>query len=129
MQYTISKKELPGAAELVELFQQTTWANRRSIEGVTKLLQKTEVFIVIRNGKDLIGFGRALTDGVYRALLDDIIIDKKFRKQGLGGLIVKELLKELEGVEEVFLNTDDYLEAFYKKYSFKKDTGITMIQV
>jgi len=128
MQYTINNKNLPEVGELKGLFKQTSWAKNRSLEGVEKLLQKTEVFVVFRDTdtEQLIGFGRALSDGVYRALLDDIVIEASYRKRGLGKRIVQELLDQLQDVEQVFLNTKHELEDFYNELGFTKTNALTM---
>jgi len=128
MQYTITTKHLPEAEELRCLFLQTSWAKDRSLEGVKLLLQNTAIFVVVRarSNRELIGFGRALSDGVYRALLDDIIISENFRKNGLGTKIVTELLWQLEDVEQIFLNTKPHLEGFYQQFSFAKAKTIAM---
>ena len=126
MKYLIDINTIPKATELLNLFSQTTWANYRSIEGIEALLAKIDVCITIRDEDKLIGFGRAINDGIYRALIDDIIIDEKYREQGLGGLIIKNLKEQLKEVEEIFLNTDEHLEDFYKKYGFEKVKCLTM---
>lgn len=128
MQYIVSKAKLPKAEELKILFLQTSWAKDRTIENVQKLLKHTKIFAVIRNEdtNQLIGFGRAISDGIYRALLDDVVIDTKYRGKGLGKQIIEELLKELGVVEQVFLNTKPALEEFYKQFGFTKPKAITM---
>lgn len=128
MKYTISTSQLPEPKDLKLLFLQTSWAKDRSLEGVKLLLKNTKIFVVIRNTdtKELIGFGRALSDGVYRALLDDIIISEDFRKNGLGKYIVSRLLDQLEDVEQIFLNTKPHLEGFYQQFSFAKAKTISM---
>ncbi len=126
MKYTITTEQLPNASELRDLFLQTTWAKDRSIDGIELLLQNTTTYVVIRDNDQLIGFGRAISDGVYRALLDDIIVDAAYRKQGIGQLIVENLLHQLKGVEQVFLNTKPDLESYYKALGFSKIKGLTM---
>lgn len=125
-QYKISTDSKPKAMELMSLFAQTTWAKKRSISGIESMLEKTEIFVVIRDEKKLIGFGRAITDGIYRALIDDIVIDENYQKKGLGGQVLSELLKKLQRVDEIFLNTGEHLEVFYKKYGFERAKGLTM---
>lgn len=82
-QYKILTDSKPKATELMSLFAQTTWAKKRSISGIESLLEKTDICVVIRDEKKLIGFGRAITDGIYRALIDDIVIDENYQKKAL----------------------------------------------
>jgi len=128
MQYVVSTTKLPEAEELKTLFLQTSWAKDRTIESIQKLLKHTKIFVVIRNEdtNQLIGFGRAISDGIYRALLDDVVIDTEYRGKGFGKQIIQELLKELGDVEQVFLNTKPALEEFYKQFGFIKPKAITM---
>ncbi|MEW7289251.1 GNAT family N-acetyltransferase [Aquimarina sp. 2304DJ70-9] len=126
MKYTVITKQLPNALELQRLFRQTSWANARSIEEIELLLQNTTTYVVIRDNDQLIGFGRAISDGVYRAMLDDIVVDEDYRKKGVGKFIVKKLLDVLDGVEQVFLNTKPDLESYYEALGFSKTKGVTM---
>lgn len=70
-------------------------------------------------GGELIGFGRALSDGVYQAALYDIAVIKAYQKKGLGKLIVDELLKKLQGIN-VILYAAPGKERFYEKQGFRK---------
>ncbi|MBW1295194.1 GNAT family N-acetyltransferase [Aquimarina litoralis] len=128
MQYIIDKTKLPDVEEIRVLFLQTSWAKDRTIESIRKLLENTEIFVVIRNEEtnQLIGFGRAISDGVFRALLDDIVIDTNYRKKGLGKCIVENLLQQLGEVEQVFLNTKPELEPFYHQFGFTKSKAVSM---
>ena len=118
--------ELPSEKELKALFSQTTWASKRKNQDIRKMLDNLTVFVTVRENSKLIGFGRAISDGVYRALLDDIIVDNSYQKRGLGKVIVENLLKQLVGIDEIFLNTKPELEEFYKKFGFAKVRAITM---
>jgi GNAT superfamily N-acetyltransferase len=124
--YTVSTRALPSAAELARLFAQVDWARHRTRPGTRRLLKRTKVFVTVRDGQRLVGFGRALTDGLYRALVDDIIVDASHRNRGIGALIVGGLMKELSSVEEVFLNTGPHLERFYGRHGFREFGGLTM---
>ena len=126
MNYEVNISELPSAKELSHLFAQTSWAAQRTHQDIQKMLDNLTVFVTLRKDAELIGFGRAITDGIYRALIDDIVVDSAHQKKGFGSVIVKNLLAQLNGIEEIFLNTKPELEEFYKKFGFNKVTIITM---
>ncbi|TPN85228.1 GNAT family N-acetyltransferase [Aquimarina algicola] len=126
MKYTISTTTLPNPSALQYLFSQTTWAKNRNEDDIKQLLSQTKVYVVIKDKQQLIGFGRAISDGIYRAMLDDIVVDQEYQKQGLGKLIVTELLDQLKDVETIFLNTKPELEGFYNKYNFTISKALTM---
>lgn len=124
--YTMTDGDALKAAELLRLFKQTNWAQHRTLIDVERLLQKMDIFVAVRDQKRLIGFGRAITDGVFRAILDDIVVDDLYRGQGVGAFIVEGLLDQLRGIEEILLHTERHLEDFYAKYGFKAFQGLTM---
>ena len=126
MKVAISTETRPEAKELAHLFQQTTWASDRSIEGIEALIENLDVFVTVRSDGKLIGFGRALSDGAFRALVDDVVVDEPYRGKGIGGMIMNSLKEELESVEMVFLNTRDHLRGFYESFGFEEFSGCTM---
>ena len=126
MNFEINISVLPEVEELKFLFSQTSWASKREDHDIEKMLNNLSVFVSIRDNSVLIGFGRAITDGIYRALIDDIIVDHTHQGKGIGRIIVESLLDQLEGVEEIFLNTKPELEDFYKRFGFSKIKIITM---
>ena len=126
MNYDINISEIPEVQELQALFSQTTWASKRENSDVEKLLKYMTVYVSIRENDQLIGFGRALSDGVYRALIEDIVVDEAYRKKGLGRVIVEQLIIQLNEIDEVYLNTGPHLEEFYNKFGFKKSDAFSM---
>ena len=124
--YSISTKEPPTAEELHPLFRQAEWAKERTLEDTQKLLNTMDVFVTIRDEDVLIGFGRALTDGVFRAVLDDIIVEENYRGQGVGVIIVETLMDQLPEIEEILLHAEKDLEGFYNRFGFKLFHGLTM---
>tara|TARA_Y100001968_G_scaffold315191_1_gene341513 strand:+ start:370 stop:822 length:453 start_codon:yes stop_codon:yes gene_type:complete len=114
-------KPVQGLDKLQILFNQNTlWAKGRTIGQIKKMLANSNVIITVWNENDLIGFGRATTDQVYRAVLWDIVVSKNVQRVGLGKIIVEELLndKKLSSVEKVYLMTTNSKD-FYKQLGFK----------
>ena len=126
MRYEIITNTPPKPQELLKLFKQTTWASNRTEEGVKLLLQNTKNYVLIRDDKLVIGYGRAISDGIYRAVLDDIVVDKNYRNQGIGHQIVQELLHQVNNIEQVFLSTKPELEHFYNTHGFVKSKSFSM---
>jgi len=126
MKYTLEIDHLPNPSELKALFSQTTWVKDRKEEDIQILIQHLDVYVLIRDGNQLIGFGRATTDSIYRALIDDVIVDENYQKQGIGTIIMKSLLEQLSAVEEIFLNTREELQSYYQQFGFEKMKIVTM---
>ena len=119
MNITIETNLSPSAGEVVALLNQSSWASNRTLEDLELMLRNSNCFVSIQTKGKLIGFARAITDGIYRALIDDVIVDINFRKLGLGNILSDNLLNELSKVEEVVLLANNTLESFYDKLSFK----------
>ena len=90
------------------------------------MLRHTDVAVTAWDGDLLIGFGRVLTDYVYRASIWDVIVDKAYQGQGVGADIVQRILNHprLKKVELFWLCTRR--PGFYENLGFssKDQTGM-----
>ena len=68
----------------------------------------------------LIGFGRALADGVFAAYIADIALLPEYQGQGLGKAIVSELLEMVKDHKKVILYANPGKEGFYGSLGFKR---------
>ena len=114
-------KPTNGLIKLQKLLDNNAfWAKDRTIKDLKKCLANSDVVISLWVGKEIVGFGRALTDGIYRGVLWDIVIDKNHQGKGYGKLIVKTLLNspKLKQTKKVYLMTTDKKQ-FYSQIDFK----------
>ena len=117
-------KPANGLSKLQKLLNNNAfWAKNRSINDLKKCLANSDVVISLWVGDEIIGFGRALTDGIYRGILWDIVIDQNHQSKGLGTLIVKNLLssKKIKNTKKIYLMTTNK-KLFYSQFDFKKVT-------
>ena len=112
--------------ELQALLRQTDWARERSLEGLEEMLSATAVVVGAWRGERLVGFARALTDGVYRALVDDVIVDESERGRGVGDGLVRQLLDRLDGVEAILLRCAEDVVPFYERHRFQRARSVVM---
>ena len=124
-------KPIQGLEKLQVLFNQNTlWAKDRTISQIQKMLSNSNVIITLWSKHNLVGFGRATTDEVYRAVLWDIVVSKEVQRVGLGKVIVEELLKDkkINSVEKVYLMTTDSQD-FYKQLGFKVNINQSLMML
>ncbi len=97
------------------------WAKNRTINDLKKCLANSDVIVSLWVGNEIVGFGRALTDGIYRGVLWDIVIDQNHQGKGFGSLIVKNLLssKEIKNTKKLYLMTSNK-KLFYSQFDFKE---------
>ena len=115
-------KPTSGLSKLQKLFNNNTfWAQSRTINDLKKCLANSDVIVSLWVGNEIVGFGRALTDGIYRGFLWDIVIDQNHQGKGFGTLIVKNLLssKKIKTTKKLYLMTTNK-KLFYSQFDFKE---------
>jgi len=68
------------------------WASQRTLSDLETAIQHSEPVVTAWDGERLVGFARATSDRVYRAVLWDVVIHPEYRGQGLGRTLVTTLL-------------------------------------
>ncbi|WP_175991643.1 GNAT family N-acetyltransferase [Bacillus sp. Marseille-Q1617] len=107
------------AAELMNLYKDAGWwEERKEMDVQGMLVQQTNSVGAWRNNV-LIGFARAVTDGVFRAYIEDVVIQSEFQKSGIGIKLVSRLLDELSHIDVISLFCEEDLLPFYEKSKFK----------
>ena len=102
------------------LDQNSSWAKGRKIQEIKKMVQGSNIIVTVWCDQDLAGFGRATTDGIFRAVLWDLVVEKQYQRKGLGNIILKSLLEHrlISTVEKVYVMTT-HCEDFYKNNNFE----------
>lgn len=107
--------------QLQHLFDQYCfWAQGRSLHSLHRMLRLSDVVVTAWSKQQLIGFGRASSDGTFRAVLWDVVVAAPHQGQGLGHRIVTELLRcpEVREAERVYLMTTNSA-GFYRRLGFE----------
>jgi len=83
------------------------------------MLKGSTVVVSLWRGKRLVGFGRASSDGIYRAVLWDIVVAGDLQGRGLGRKVVEALLESpaVRDVEKLYLMTTNSA-SFYRQLNF-----------
>lgn len=128
IRFSLDPQEIDIPA-LVALFNRNAfWAQNRDPEQVAKALAFSHPVVSVWDRERLIGFGRATSDGVYRAVLWDIVIDQDYRQRGLGRKLVETLIAHphVQGVERVYLFTT-HQQGFYQRIGFVENPSTTLV--
>jgi len=96
------------------------WARGRSHTALRAMLRGSAAAVSVWQGRQLVGFGRASSDGLFRAVLWDVVVDEEHQGRGLGRRIVATLLEHprLRRVERVYLMTSNSA-GFYQQLGFE----------
>ena len=123
-------KSMIKIEDVAALLGKSYWAAARSKETIIKSIENSFCFGVYHKDKQ-IGFARMITDYATYAYLCDVIVDEKYRGQGIGKELVRTILEhpELEDVKSLWLQTSD-AHKLYEKYGFEgvNDTSKLMIK-
>jgi len=118
-------KPTNGLKKLQRLLDRNAfWAKDRTIDDLKKCLANSDVIVSLWVGNEIVGFGRALTDGIYRGVLWDMVIDQNYQGKGFGTLILKKLLtsKKIKNTKKLYLMTTNK-KNFYSQFNFKEVTS------
>ena len=122
-------KPTNGLIKLQKLLENNTfWAKNRTIKDLKKCLANSDVIVSLWVRDEIVGFGRALTDEIYRCVLWDIVIDQNYQGKGFGKLIVNNLLssKEIKNTKKIYLMTTNK-KLFYSQMDFKEVTSQNLL--
>jgi ribosomal protein S18 acetylase RimI-like enzyme len=95
------------------------WAQGRTPAQLRQMLAGSQAMVSAWRGERLVGFGRATSDGVFRAVLWDVVVAADHQGQGLGRRLMEALLEapELARAERVYLMTTNSA-GFYEQLGF-----------
>ncbi|MBW4536686.1 MAG: GNAT family N-acetyltransferase [Pleurocapsa minor HA4230-MV1] len=109
--------------QLNDLCKAVGWSSR-TLRKLEKAIQASFRYIaawhVEREQQQLIGFARAVSDGVYQATLLDIVVHPDFQARGVGKTLVKTLTKQLQAAQivDITLFASPHVTDFYHQLGF-----------
>jgi N-acetylglutamate synthase-like GNAT family acetyltransferase len=104
-------------AQVQRLYHTVDWGHNRDEDGIEKTIE-AGVAVGAWDGERLVGFVRALTDGLYRAYIEDVIVDPEYRGHQIGERMVAVMVDTLSDVEIVSLFCLPERVAFYGRNGF-----------
>ncbi|MCB5233759.1 MAG: GNAT family N-acetyltransferase [Candidatus Cloacimonetes bacterium] len=116
---------------ILELYRAAGWwemdDDPRHHEKVAKIVQNTFCFVIAKIGEEIVGMGRAISDGHSDAYLQDITVDKAHRGKGIGKGIVRKLVSFLKDnkMQWIGLISEPGYEKFYNELGFSEMKGYT----
>lgn len=114
--------------QLGELYKGTWFTQNRNPEDIKLMLNNSYLTLgFVLNGR-LIGFCRAISDGVYKAFLFDVIVHDDFQNRGFGRFIIDSVMnhRSLKNVGHIELYCPEKIAGFYKKLGFEERTSLLL---
>jgi len=133
------RRELPNGLELDDdagrvpieqlhefLSSQAYWAIGRPYGVVTRLVREASRVVGLYDGERLVGFCRAVTDGIAFVYLADVYVDPAYRGSGLGVELVREMIEHGPyAARKWLLHTED-AQGLYEKFGFAAPSSRVM---
>jgi spermidine synthase len=107
---------------LTRLYRRAGWwtdeADNPSL--VAGIVAGSHCFLVARQADDIIAMGRAISDRISDAYIQDVTVDPAFRGRGIGSRMVSELVARLEvdGISWIGLIAERKTHPFYRPLGF-----------
>jgi ribosomal protein S18 acetylase RimI-like enzyme len=105
--------------EMKEVYRSVGWTKHTN-EIIKQVFEASNVIALATVNNRIIGFGRAISDGVFNAAIYDVVVHRDFQKQGIAKKIMEFLLDQLSHVSCVHLISTTGNEEFYRKLGLKR---------
>ena len=115
----IKRERNVSAAAVQDICESVGWAKREA-DLISIALENSLVVISVWEGGQLIAFARATGDKVFNATVWDVVVRPSHQRRGLGRLVMKEVLRELDkyNIPLITLYADQGTHHFYEKLGF-----------
>lgn len=111
-------------ARILMLYRAAGWwqmdENPGYLETVKGILANSFAFVTASKDGQIIGMGRAISDGVSDAYIQDVTVFEEFRGQGIGKELIRHLIKHLKEnhIQWIGLISEPGYERFYSGLGF-----------
>ncbi|MFA2841064.1 GNAT family N-acetyltransferase [Bacillus paranthracis] len=86
--YKLQDEKPICSEKLKRLYDSVGWWPERKEIDIQKML-KNSIAIGVWKENELIGFARVVSDGVFRAYLEDVVVHESVRNKGIGEKLIK----------------------------------------
>jgi ribosomal protein S18 acetylase RimI-like enzyme len=120
---TVSRGLIFDKEQIFELYSDAKWTSYTNDKVAlwNSIERSLEHFSIIENGK-LIGYARVLGDGIHTILIQDLVIESKYQKKGIGSELIRTILEYYQEVRQIIVLSDNEegLIKFYKNSGLRE---------
>jgi aralkylamine N-acetyltransferase len=122
--------------QIIELYRQQGWwlecdEGRQAL--IPALITGSHCFLIATDGGgSIVGMGRAISDGISDAYIQDLTVRHDFRNRGIGKMILKTLLERLrvDGIAWIGLIAESGSKNLYRRAGFREmSEAIPMLMI
>ncbi|UEM05550.1 GNAT family N-acetyltransferase [Skermanella rosea] len=113
-----------GTAEFIDVLRRSGLAERRPVdqpERISRMLAKADLIVTARDGDNLVGVARSVTDFSYCCYLSDLAVDRQWQGRGIGRALMARTRTAAGGdaVRCILLSAPSAIE-FYEKVGLER---------
>ncbi|MCG2725198.1 MAG: GNAT family N-acetyltransferase [Elusimicrobia bacterium] len=119
----IEKTDKKTLFQIISLYSSQDWWDKTdNIKTLKGIIANSHCFLIAKEKEKIIGMGRAISDKISDAYIQDITVDENYRKAGIGSEIIKRIINRLNKgkIRWIGLIAQNNSGDFYKKLGFKK---------
>jgi ribosomal protein S18 acetylase RimI-like enzyme len=112
-------------SQVKKLYQEAGWWQQDDETAddnawIDDLVRQSFCFVGAFCGAEMIGMGRAVSDGVSDAYIQDVVVLKKFRRTGIGNKIIEKIIGFLQSrrIGWIGLIAEPGTQQFYQRLGF-----------
>lgn len=109
-------------AEILPLYSSVGWTAYTDRPDLLRSGFENSLFTLgAYDGERLVGLIRTVGDGHTIVYIQDLLVSPEYRRRGIGGMLITEIMNKYAGVRQIILATDDTEETC----GFYKSVGLT----
>lgn len=116
--YHYAERNIPPE-QLILLYKDAGWWEERQEQDIFRMLESGPS-IGAWHDNTLIGFIRAVSDGCFRAYIEDVVVRRDHQRRGIGEELVAMMLRQLQQIDVISLFCEEPLIDFYQAQGFKR---------
>jgi ribosomal protein S18 acetylase RimI-like enzyme len=105
------------------------WPNPPAASTHLASLKRSDHVVLALDGRRVVGFITAISDGVLSAYIPLLEVLPTYRKRGIGSELVRRMLEKLRGLYMVDLVCDPEMQDFYARLGMKAYTAMIIRNV
>jgi len=112
--------------KLQTLFNQVGWNDKTSdINRLKAMVENSQIVVTAWDEEIIIGFARGTTDYVFNGQINNVVVDSKYRRKGIGKVLINKILDNSKQVTYM-LRGSIRNEEFYRSLGFE-DGPISLV--